>query len=58
MIVKRVWLEGYGNREYRREGYYLFGVILLYVRDIGEYERRKVVVTPLGRRRITKRGEP
>ena len=42
MIIKRVWLqvaEG-GLREWRREGWYLFGVLPLYIRDIDPRERR------------------
>lgn len=36
MIVKRKWLQGdkYGCREWEREGWYLFGIIPLYIRDL------------------------
>lgn len=33
MIVKRVWIQHYGHREWAREGWYLFGFIPLLVLD-------------------------
>ncbi len=44
MIIKKVWLQVSTNnawREWKREGWYLFGVIPLYIRDVDERERRR-----------------
>ena len=41
MIVKKMWLEHYGNREWAREGWYLLGFLPLYIRDMAPRERRK-----------------
>lgn len=42
IIVKKRWLEARrgGLIEWMREGYYLFGFIPLYVRDLQPRERR------------------
>ena len=42
MLVKRIWLEREGKgmfiREWHREGWYLFGFIPLYIRDLSVRE--------------------
>lgn len=42
MIVKKIWLQRSfgGLREWQREGWYLFGIVPLYVRDTGPRQRR------------------
>lgn len=42
MLVKKVWLEVRKNGlvEWERQGWYLFGLIPLYIRDMGPRERR------------------
>lgn len=42
MIVKKKWLQVRygGSLEWPREGWYLFGFIPLYIRDLGPRERR------------------
>lgn len=42
MIVKRVWMETRGGAEYRREGWYLFGIVPLYLRDMTASRRVSV----------------
>lgn len=49
MIIKKVWIERKtfkSTGEWQREGWYLFGIIPLYIRDSGPRERR--VPTPEG----------
>jgi hypothetical protein len=45
MIVKRKWLatENGGVREWPVEGWYLFGFIPLYIRDMGPRYRKSIV---------------
>lgn len=42
MIIHKTWLQTkHGGRlEWQREGWYLFGFLPLYVRDLGPRERR------------------
>lgn len=42
MLIKKVWLQASADqrREWQREGWYLFGLILIYARDCGPRERR------------------
>jgi hypothetical protein len=45
MIIKRRWEARYSSRILIREGWYLLGIIPLYVRDLGSRElphKRKV----------------
>ncbi len=39
MIVKRVWMETRGAVEYRREGWFLLGIVPLYLRDMNASKR-------------------
>lgn len=42
MIVKKIWMEVRGSGpEWAREGWYLFGVIPLYIKDKSPRERRR-----------------
>lgn len=43
MIIKKKWLRQIKGRgpEFEQEGWYLFGFIPLYIRDLGRRERRK-----------------
>lgn len=40
MITKRIWRQQKGSREWIMEGWYLFGFIPLYTRDLTARERR------------------
>ena len=42
MITKRVWIQTVprSGREWLREGWYLFGILPLYVRDLTARERQ------------------
>lgn len=40
MVIKRVWLEvGKHGQEWKRAGWYLFGIVPLYIRDEGPRHR-------------------
>ena len=41
MLIKRVWFQSIGKREWQREGWYLLGIIPLYIRDCSPRERLK-----------------
>lgn len=34
MIIYKMWVEVNGSRVWRREGWFLFGVVPLYIRDL------------------------
>lgn len=42
MIIKKIWLQRRRiGTEWTREGWYLFGILPLYIRDMGPRKRRQ-----------------
>lgn len=41
MLIKRLWIECCGPTEWHREGWYLLGILPLYIRDLQPRERRR-----------------